>query len=451
MPSLQGRDPQKESLSDAISRLRAAFKHEQLSDVETAIAHAQETLDSEPYQKVLDIALSIACDKSFRAAVEFLLSQRADPNARATNGHPPLRRAVEKCRKTGCASESIVELLLKHGAQAEVFGQDKTTPLMLARSTTVVRLLLSHGANVNATDNEGRSVLMYAQHEDIISCLLGHQAKLEARDHQGNTALSHYLKKDKDAKLAHFLIDRHADVNAADNVGRTVLMYAVWKNHVDVVKRLLSDKDVDLSQMDSRRRNVWHHFAMDTDRRMHGEGDKTAVLFNLLLGATQKVSTATSDILKARDVRDRTCLHWAAASGNLWIARALLERGLIEVGALEHRNKTSLHLAIRFAGTLDLTFLSNLQLSTAQDDGAQPAPTPATPQSNGNLAPPRGKARKQGSLGAQEQSNQSRLLGLVKNIVALLLQYGADVNAESDGGWTPLHTACVEQATPLVV
>ncbi|KAI7369396.1 hypothetical protein KC354_g1973 [Hortaea werneckii] len=451
MPSLKGRDPQKESLSNAISRLRAALKHEQLSGVETAIANAKETLDSEPYQKVLDIALSIACDKNFRAAVELLLSKRADPNARATNGHPPLRRAVEKCGKTGCASESIVELLLNHGAQAEVFGEDKTTPLMLARSTTVVRLLLKHGANVNATDNEGRSVLMYAQHEDIISCLLDHQAKLEARDHQGNTALSHYLKRDKDARLAQFLIDRHADVNVADNVGRTVLMYAVWKNHVDVVKRLLFEENVDLSQMDSRCRNVWHHFAMDTDRRMHDESDATAHLFKLLLDATKKVSAASSDIFKARDVRDRTPLHWAAASGNLWIAQALLERKLVEVDPLEHRNKTPLHLAIRFAGTLDLAHLNISQHSTAQNDGVQPAPRPATHQSNGNLAPQRGQARKQGRSGAQEQSNQTRLLGLVKAIVALLLQHGADVNAESDGGWTPLHTACVEQAAPPVV
>ena len=451
MPSLKVRDPQKEGLSNAISRLHFSFRHEQLSDVETAISKANETLDSEAYQKVLDIALSIACDKSLRAAVEFLLSKKADPNSRATNGHPPLRRAVERCENTGCAAESIVELLLNHGAQAEVFGQDKTTPLMLARSTTVVRLLLKHGANVNATDNEGRSVLMYAQHEDIISCLLEHQALLEARDHHANTVLSHYLQRDRSAGLAQLLIDRRADVNAADNVGRTVLMYAVWKNHIDVVTRLLFEENVDLSQTDSRSRNVWHHFAMDTDRRMHGDDDKTAVLFNLLLGATQKASVATSDIMKARDVRDRTCLHWAAASGNLWIARALLERGLIQVDALEHRNKTSLHLAIRFAGTLDLTSLSHSQPSTAQNDSAQPAPRPATHQSNGNLAPPRGRARKQGSLGAQEQSNQSRLLDLVKNIVALLLQYGADVNAESDGGWTPLHTACVEQATPLVV
>ncbi|GAB1742355.1 hypothetical protein NU219Hw_g7905t1 [Hortaea werneckii] len=451
MPSHQVRDPKKESLSNAIGRLHSAFRHGQLSDIETAIANANETLESEAFQKVLDIALSIACDKSLRAAVEFLLSKKADPNSSATNGHPPLRRAVEKCGETGCAAESIVELLLNHGAQAEVYGHDKTTPLMLARSTTVVRLLLKHGANVNATDNEGRSVLMYAQHEDIISCLLDHQAQLEARDHQGNTALSYYLKRDTSAELAQFLIDRRADVNAADNVGRTVLMYAVWKNHVDVVKRLLFEEKVDLSQMDSRRRNVWHHFAMDTDRRMHGEKDKTAVLFNHLLGATQKASAAASDIIKARDVRDRTCLHWAVASGNLWIARALLERKLIEVDALEHRNKTSLHLAIRFAGTLDLTTLNNTQPSTAQNDGNHPAPWQDTHQSNGKLAPPGGQARKQRKVGAQEQSNQSRLLDLVKDIVALLLQYGADVNAESDGGWTPLHTACVEQATPPVV
>ncbi|KAI7235777.1 hypothetical protein KC330_g4076 [Hortaea werneckii] len=451
MPSHQVRDPKKESLSDAIGRLHFAFRHGQLSDIETAIANANETLESEAYQKVLDIALSIACDKSLRDAVAFLLSEKADPDSRATNGHPPLRRAVERCGETGCAAEPIVELLLNHGAQAEVFGHDKTTPLMLARSTTVVRLLLGHGANINATDNEGRSVLMYAQHEDIISCLLDNQAHLEARDHQGKTALSHYLKRDKSAGLAQFLIDRRADVNAVDNIGRTVLMYAVWKNHVDVVERLLFKENVDLSQMDSRLRNVWHHFAMDTDRRMHGEKDETAVLFKHLLGATQKASAATSDIIKARDVRDRTCLHWAAASGNLWIARALLERKFIEVDAVEHRNKTSLHLAIRFAGTLDLTSLSNVQPSTAQNDGDHPAPRQATHRSNGKLAPPRGQARKQGKVGAQEQSNQSRLLDLVKDIVALLLQYGADVNAESDGGWTPLHTACVEQATPIVV
>ncbi|KAJ5294888.1 hypothetical protein N7508_009709 [Penicillium antarcticum] len=83
------------------------------------------------------------------------------------------------------------------------------------------------------------------------------------------------------------------------------------------------------------------------------------------------------------DELGRTPLHWACASGNWGLAEMLLasrETGkAIEIDAVELRGKTALHVA------------------TAHD----------------------------------------RI-----DIVLLLLEHGASVNAASDGGWTPLHNAC---------
>ncbi|KAJ5767325.1 uncharacterized protein N7511_004941 [Penicillium nucicola] len=85
---------------------------------------------------------------------------------------------------------------------------------------------------------------------------------------------------------------------------------------------------------------------------------------------------------KSVDELGRTPLHWACASGNWRFVELLLAKSTgkgMEIDAVELRGKTALHVA------------------TAHDR---------------------------------------------VDIVLLLLEHGASVNAASDGGWTPLHNAC---------
>jgi ankyrin repeat protein/Mg2+ and Co2+ transporter CorA len=96
----------------------------------------------------------------------------------------------------------------------------------------------------------------------------------------------------------------------------------------------------------------------------------------------------TDCLIDGQDELGRTPLHWACATGNWRLAQLLLTRpGGSKIDAAEMRGKTALHIA------------------TAHDR---------------------------------------------VDIVQLLLQHEAAVNACSDGGWTPLHNACERGCAAIV-
>ena len=84
-------------------------------------------------------------------------------------------------------------------------------------------------------------------------------------------------------------------------------------------------------------------------------------------------------IFRAQDFWGRTCLHWTAIGGNKKLARTILNVLHQDVDPQDHRGRTPLHLAAAY---------NHIE------------------------------------------------------IAKLLLEGNANVDAESDGGWTPLHTAC---------
>lgn len=63
-------------------------------------------------------------------------------------------------------SVSVVELLLKYGAELDTKDRRGFTPLVLAavcNKTEMMRLLLASGADCEARDNEGHNALWWAQ------------------------------------------------------------------------------------------------------------------------------------------------------------------------------------------------------------------------------------------------------------------------------------------------
>ncbi len=173
--------------------------------------------------------------------VKFLLEKGADPNP---NGKPvsessPLLEAL-----TG-GDEGIVELLIKHGADAKATadmgltmavttGCEKGLELLAAKITDTnaytlalqntavfgdlkaVRLMLDHGADVNGFDPFGRTPLMYAAVSDVLP-----------------------------VEVVRLLIERGADVNAtnrhtkAGDAGLTVLDIAKQNGQTPIVDLLV--------------------------------------------------------------------------------------------------------------------------------------------------------------------------------------------------------------------
>ncbi|CAB3386911.1 Hypothetical predicted protein [Cloeon dipterum] len=168
------------------------------------------------------------------------------------------------------------------------------TPLMIACSKNtfdVIRILLDNEADVSNQDNKGRTALHHAArsgHLDLIKQLFDLLALKEVEDgslniHQTdkeeNTLLILAMKsrKELDEKAISWLVeDIKLDLNAVNSNGESALLLACKHNKWDVVDILLSREDIDIG---------------------------------------------------SEDQKERTALHWAAASGNLDVVRRLVERG----------------------------------------------------------------------------------------------------------------------------
>ena len=130
---------------------------------------------------------------------EFLISNRADVNARDWGGETPLHEAVE------LGEIEIVKSLISKGADASARNQDGETPLHLALSALdekyfeddeyfdLAKFLVANGADVNATDDKGNTLLHWAAESGsvtITSFLVDNGAKLNERNSKGMTPLS---------------------------------------------------------------------------------------------------------------------------------------------------------------------------------------------------------------------------------------------------------------------
>lgn len=200
-----------------------------------------------------------------------------------------------------------------------------------------------------------------------------------------------------------YLLAKGAKPDGAAGNRLPPLLRAVEKNHIAIVSLLLehganpeiADKKGRTALMTAAWLNHWHILntlivkgadinAKDNRGRnvLHNlAADKKCDWGNSVIERLL-VENVQIDGPEGKDLLGRTPLHWACATGKLRLTELLLTRPKgprAQINAVEIREKTSLHLA------------------SARDRD---------------------------------------------DLVELLLKYGADPNAKSDGGWTPLHNAC---------
>ena len=151
---------------------------------------------------------------------------------------------------------AAVQKLLKQGANANAKNKNGRTPLMEAASegyTDTVRVLLANGADVNARDNVGWTALFWAAFSrriETLRVLVSKGANVDAKDSEGRTALF-WASSSGHADVVRALLDRRAHVNARDNYGWTALMSAVDLGQIDTTKVLIEKgADVELRAND---------------------------------------------------------------------------------------------------------------------------------------------------------------------------------------------------------
>jgi ankyrin repeat protein len=290
-------------------------------------------------------------------------------NTSSTNRSSFSRPVLLKALKSGDRS-AFSDLLAPNTAPLEATENELRIALQIAAGegeTELVRALLQRGAKTDLPNEKGIPPLQRAidrGHTEIVRLLLRHKAATDARDKHGKSVLMSAALNGQN-KILELLLQYNADVHAIDHDNRTVLL----------------------------------NLAADTSKLKWDQDTVSIVL-------------ATNINVEHVDKLGRGALAWAAVTGKLDLARALLNnvgRQPANVKAGTERGRTPLHLAAE-----------NNHVEVVKLLLACGAETEAT--SDGYWTP---------LLNASQRGNHM--------VVDVLLKSNADVNARTSSGMTPLH------------
>jgi ankyrin repeat protein len=209
-------------------------------------------------------------------AARLLLRAGADPMARNRFGATPLSEAALS------GNVALVGALLEAGADARALTTaDGETVLMTAAragSVEAVRLLIDRGADVNAREHyKGQTALMWAaaeRHTGVVKLLLEHGAdwRIRSNDREtkppklsaassispiprgGFTALL-FSAREGDIPTATAMLDAGVDVNYGDVDNATALIVAIM-NKQFTFARFLIDRGADVNSVDAAGRTA---------------------------------------------------------------------------------------------------------------------------------------------------------------------------------------------------
>jgi len=409
-------------------------------------------------------------------AVRALIEKKADVNAPQADGTTALDWVAR------WDDSEMAGLLIRAGANVQAANGDGATPLFLATengSAAMIETLLKGGADVNAPVlPHGETALMMAArsgHVDAVKVLLDHGAQMNVQDNlRGTTALM-WAAEQGHAAVVQLLTDRGADVRiqstaltppgrrglgyANSNVvfgasgraaakvpskgGVTALLLAVREGSLDCVQILVA-KGADVNQA-----------AVDGSGPLLvavQNGHYDIARFLLDHGADAKLTNAKGWTPLYLAVKNRnqesTAIPGPSNDGVLDCITALLDHGAdpnsrIKADTEVHQGMTALWLReagatplLRAALSGDLTVIRLLLARHA--DPQIPTLDHTTP-----LMVAAGVGWAEGMM--HEYSEEETM-----EVVKLLLDLGANVNAANDHGITALHGAAYKGADKVV-
>ncbi len=357
-------------------------------------------------------------------AIVLLLRLRADRSYTVLKS--PLHLAIEHG-----ADADVVALLLKRGADSNASGhtvlyghhapyRSHRTPLQLAieqynRPPAIIQLLLAYGANPNPPTggySDGESPLYYASglwyegDRAIIEVLLEHGADPNAKSSDGRTPFQRALPT-ADPSLTQLFLDRGADLSERDEQGNYPLHLATHANkHVEVVALLL-DYGADV---DARNKYGETPLHLTIGQEAGLTRDRREKVIALLLDQGADVD--------AWNIHRETPLSWAAKSYPSLVPRLLMH------GADPNRaariGTTPLHWVVRrgmHSSIAEVLLDHGADVEARTKEVADsPSLSAATPL---HWAMPRSSPE----------------------VIALLLDRGADTAAQNELGQTPCQMA----------
>ncbi|MDE2874095.1 MAG: ankyrin repeat domain-containing protein [Gemmatimonadota bacterium] len=401
------------------------------------------------------------------------------------------------------------------GAGADVDSRDRISQSPLHRAAVsggpgVIAALVAAGAAVDAQDNRGTTPLHLAvewkEHSNV-GALLEAGADVHVRTEDGDTPLHlaalwppilgrlHQTSPDVDAVMVAALVASGADIDARNERGETPLHVATSNRHEPVVARLLAlgaDPLVvddlgraprpavcDWTESGFFRSAPWESVigCLEAGADVHARSeygetplhrlasdviDRPGYPFDRVIGAFVE---AGAD-LEARDRYGSTPLFDGTrrSHGNTGtaLARALLEAGA-DVNARASAGSTPLHRAAHDGTSAVLTLLveAGADLHATDTVGRTPLhwalgrDRPRVVAKLLELGADTGAQDDSGSVadptGCDRWQTRTFFHIATADIVAACLEAGADVDAPSGGGSTPLHFAAAWASDPAVV
>ena len=358
------------------------------------------------------------------STAQLLLEHGVEANVQRKDGWTPLHWAAFNGRV------EVTRILLDHGADAKTGTDGGETALHIVSlgkydseeyGVGIARLLLEHGADVNARQKECQTSLHCAAFRgraEVAQVLLDHGANVELETDRGETALhivsrGQYNSQEQGANTARLLLERGVDVNAQRIDGYTSLHCAAFRGKVEVA-RVLLDHGANVELETGGGETALHMVS----RSEYNSQEHSLGIAWLLLEHRADVNGRTS----ARKYKF-TPLHSAAFNGRLDIAQVLLDHGA-DANLEAEGGETALHTLSR--GEYD-----------SQEQGAGIA----------RLLLERGvdvNARKRSSFTSLHEA----AFGGKVEVVRVLLDHGANVKLETDGGETALHIVSLGMYDP---
>ena len=184
-----------------------------------------------------DTLLAWALKEQQPEAMKLLLVNGADINAKIKGGITPLHWATRENKP------KIAKSLIANGADINAKTKDGVTPLHWAaeKAADMVKLLIANGADINVKSKSGITPLHYAAYFNApgaVKLLIASGADINAKRMDGNTALILAVQENA-AEVAKLLIEKGADVNVKVASGDTLLVWALKEKQPEIAQLLI--------------------------------------------------------------------------------------------------------------------------------------------------------------------------------------------------------------------
>lgn len=328
-------------------------------------------------------ALHMAARRGHLEILEMLLGYNAEVDCVDDFGKTPLHFAIEGGHTT------VAKMLLEHGSDKSLVTTDGDTPLHVAASRghlDIVETLLFFGADIESKDNKERTPLCCAIENRkcaVVRALLDGGSNLEYRGKYGLTGL-HVAAQRGHQTIIEILLKYGALFESKDDFDRTPLCLATLEGYEGSVKVLLENG----ANVKNEDKYLLHVAA----RRGHCK------VVELLLHYEADIN--------CQDAQGRTPLHVAVEEGHYHVVNALLQQ-YADVNAVCEGETTPLHIAVRRSPVIvEKLLLFGACIDAKNSCGKTPL--------------------------------HMACIHNEREVVAILLQFGADINVSCNSRRVPL-------------